>query len=150
MWGLPSKTRGVEEEDCEYSSTPLESVRCLLSEVSRRNANDNDHQASEFEWWIGGAFRQSSKKPVFRALGQYDADVYNRIDLRANLNFVYDLVTASTSFSDLKFVLDAARCPMRDLPNELFKVTYGLTKELSFKLAEKRDVHPTDLWSVLY
>ena len=151
IWGLPSKAQVVEEEhdSSEYSTTPMESVQSLLKEVSKRNANDSD-QASQFQWWLGGAFRQSSNKPVFRALCQVDADVYQRIDSRVSLHFVYDLVTNATSFQDLKFVLDAGRCPLRDIPSSVFKETYGLTKELSFKRAEKREANPTDLWSVLY
>ena len=151
IWGLPSKAQVVEEEQdsSEYSTTPMESVQSLLKEVSKRNANDSE-QASEFQWWLGGAFRQSSNKPVFRALCQVDADVYQRIDSRVSLHFVYDLVAAATSFNDLKFVLDAGRCPLRDIPSDVFKETYGIKKELSFKRAEKREAKPTDLWSVLY
>ena len=89
IWGLPSKAQVVEEEhdSSEYSTTPMESVQSLLKEVSKRNANDSD-QASEFQWWLGGAFRQSSNKPVFRALSQVDADVYQRIDSRVSFHFV--------------------------------------------------------------
>ena len=115
--------------------------------MSARNANVEER---EFQWWLGGAFRQGSSKPVFRALSQVDTDVYQRIDLRQSLHFVYDLVTPTTPFADLKFTLDAGRSPMRDLPNELFQEIYGLSKELRFKRAERREVKPTDLWSILY
>ena len=115
--------------------------------MSARNANVEER---EFQWWLGGAFRHGSSKPVFRALSQVDTDVYHRINSRQSLHFVYDLVTPTTPFSDLMFTLDAGRSPMRDLPNELFHEIYGLGKELRFKPAERREVKPTDLWSILY
>ena len=147
VWGRPSKAPEPNDSDVEYSAAPVESVQSLLEEVSARNANVEER---EFQWWLGGAFRQGSSKPVFRALSHVDTDVYHRIDTRQSLHFVYDLVTHTTPFAELKFTLDAGRSPMCDLPNELFQEIYGLSKELRFKSAERREVEPTDLWSILY
>ena len=147
MWGRPSEAPGRAETEVEYSAAPVENVRSLLKEVSTRNATVEDR---DFQWWLGGAFKQGSNKPVFHALSQIDKDVYQRIDTRQSLHFVYDLVTPTTPFSEMKFTLDAGRSPMRDLPNEIFQEIYGLSKELRFKPAEKREVKPTDLWSILY
>ena len=89
---------------------------------------------------------------MVRALNQIDADVYRRVASRSTLHFVYDLVDIGTAFNDLKFTLNASHAPLRDLPDELFEDTYGLSKTLSFKLATKKRVaqSTTDLWSVLH
>ena len=149
VWGGGPSANDREEQE-EYSATPIEHVQSLLRNVSSRTADEE--QASEFQWWLGGAFSRSSKKPVVRALSQIDEDVYRRIASRSTLHFVYDLVDIGTAFNDLKFNLNANHSPLRDLPDELFEDTYGLSKTLSFKMASKRRVaqSQTDLWSVLY
>ena len=149
VWGGGPSANDREEQE-EYSATPIEHVQSLLRNVSSRTADEE--QASEFQWWLGGAFCRSSKKPVVRALSQIDEDVYRRIASRSTLHVVYDLVDIGTAFNDLKFTLNASHSPLRDLPNELFENTYGLSKTLSFKMASKKRIaqSQTDLWSVLY
>ena len=153
VWGgLAPITQDHDEQEAEYSATPIENVQSLLRSVSARTADNGGEQGSEFQWWLGGAFCRSSKKPVVRALNQIDADVYRRIAARSTLHFVYDLVDIGTAFNDLKFTLNAGHSPLRDLPDELFEDTFGLSKTLSFRMASKKRVaqSQTDLWSVLY
>ena len=45
------------------------------------------------------------------------------------------MVDIGTAFNDLKFTLSAGTSPLRNLPDELFEDTYGLSKTLSFKIA---------------
>ena len=84
VWGGGSSANDREEQE-EYSATPIEHVQSLLRNVSSRTADEE--QASEFQWWLGGAFSRSSKKPVVRALSQIDEDVYRRIASRSTLHF---------------------------------------------------------------
>ena len=142
-------TQNPQEDLTEYSSTPLETVTELLTEIRARDMEKPTH-IDEFDCWFGGVVPRGSTKPIYRAIEAVDVNVRQRLRYGNHVHFVYDLVPATTSLQDLKFVLNAARPPLRGVTDPEFKEIYGLNKILQFKNAEPREVVPSDLWSILY
>ena len=66
------------------------------------------------------------------------------------LSFVYDFVTGSADFTSLKYTLDAARKPLRDLDDDDFAALYGISRRLRFKLAAPRKPWQHDVWTDIY
>ena len=93
---------------------------------------------------------KKSKTPIYRAIEALDRNIYRRLSSSGSIQFVYDLIHVPTSFQNLKFTMDAARTPLRNLGDEEFLSVYGLPRKLTFKMAEPRETVPTDLWSILY
>ena len=93
---------------------------------------------------------KKSKTPIYRAIEALDRNIYRRLTSKEGLQFVYDLIHVPTSFQNLKFTMDAARTPLRNLGDEEFLSVYGLPRKLTFKMAEPRETDPIDLWSILY
>ena len=141
-----------EEDAEEYSCTPLESVAALLADINARDMADmaDPMDADEFAWWLGGVVPRCSTKPIYRAIEAVDANVRQRLRHGNHVHFVYDLVPATTPLTGLRFVLDAGRQPLRGVAEEPFQEAYGLARTLTFKIAEQREVKPSDLWSTLY
>ena len=148
LW-LAQASQTPQEDPAEYSCTPLESVAALLADIRARDMEEPTH-TDEFAWWFGGVVPKCSSKPIYRAIEAVDMNVRQRLRHGNHVHFVYDLVPPTTSLQNLKFVLNAARAPLRGVSNTEFKEVYGLSKTLKFKDAEPREVTPSDLWSTLY
>lgn len=148
LW-LAKATQKPQEDVTEYSCTPLETVTELLAEIRTRDM-DKSTRIDEFDYWLGGVMPRSSAKPIYRAIEAVDVNVRQRLRYGSHVHFVYDLVPATTSFENLKFVLNAARPPLCSVTDPEFEESYGLNKTLKFKNAEQREVAPSDLWSTLY
>ena len=91
-----------------------------------------------------------SKSPIYRAIEEVDRNISKRLESKEGLQFVYDLVNPNTPFQNLKFTMNAGKKPLWNLDEEKFLAVYGLSKRLTFKMAEQRETSPTDLWSILY
>ncbi len=55
-----------------------------------------------------------------------------------HLLFVWDMVSCDCEVEALKFVLDAARPPLKCAPDKDFEKTYGLCRHLSFAPRQRR------------
>ena len=142
-------TQNPQEDLTEYSCTPLESVTALLEDIYTRDTESPPH-IDEFDRWIGGVVPKLASKPVYRAIEAVDVNIRQRLRYGNHVHFVYDLVPTSSSLQDLKFVLNAARPPLRGIRDLEFQDIYGLSKTLKFKNAEPREIAPSDIWSILY
>ena len=77
--------------------------------------------------------------------------VSNQLARGSKLSFVYDFVADAAGFDAMKYVLDAARGPLReDLDEDEFAALYGIPRYLRFKPASTRKVRQYDIWADIY
>ncbi len=146
LWDCGTSEEHDEEDDQEYSVTPLASVYELLEQSFDRKLearNDN-----EFEWCFGGAMQKFSKMPVMAVIRAVRSHVAAHVHENTKLQYVYDLCHHDANFETLRFVLHAGRAPLQNLDEDSFEKTYGVSKRLMFKKAETRERVPSDWWSV--
>ena len=76
------------------------------------------------------------------------ATLISRMAMRKKLLYVYDFCTCHTEFDNLRFVLNAARPPLKaDLKH--FKSVYGLPATLEFS-RRVRAPYTCDWWATVY
>ena len=151
LWG--GRAAGQEAvgdgDDGECSASPQAAVHALLRENAKHEIGSRSVPQAEFEWWVGGAFDKLAHMPLKECVRAVRETTAARLYCAAPLLFVYDIVTPETPFSELKYVLDAARRPLEDTPH--FRETYGLEARLRFKRAEEhRAPRCEDWWSAVY
>ena len=91
--------------------------------------------------------RWGSVKP---ALEVADASLGYRLRRRMPVSFVYDMLKCSLSFAELRFVSDAGRPPLGNMPDEEFESLYSIARRLRFRANAMRDPSPSDWWSQVY
>ena len=115
---------------------------------------DNEVPDDEGTWQGGVIHRIATsiqrRSGVQPARDVADASVSYRLRHRMPVSFVYDVVKCSLSFAELRFVSDAGRPPLDNLPDEEFKSLYSISKRLQFRASVMRDPTPSDWWSQVY
>ena len=84
------------------------------------------------------------------ALDVADASIGYRLRRRMPVSFVYDMVRCTLSFDALRFVSDAGRPPLGNMPDEDFERLYSIPRRLRFRSNAMREPSPSDWWSEVY
>jgi hypothetical protein len=147
---------GLDEREDEgdgenYSTSPTATVRLLLQQLfDSRLQGSSETPQSDFEWWTGGAMQKFARQPIKDATRTAWSSVQADLRNGAALHFVYDVCMVETPFTDLKFVLDAGRNPLRELDEDNFEGAYGIARTLRFKASEPRARNLSDMWASVY
>ena len=118
-----------------------------------------DHYFKNEEWlrtkpddWTEGGIMQDLRRGMLLTSGgrggQWVASsvVSNQLQRGHKLSFVYDFMACAAGFGSIRYVLDAARKPLReDLDEEDFAAMYGIPRRLRFKHAAARKVRLHDV-----
>ena len=75
-------------------------------------------------------------------------DMMRTVTAGGPLAFVFDCADCTTSFDDLKYIHDAAREPLRLLPDDAFEKLYKLPRKLSFAVRAERTETRLNWWEV--
>ncbi len=137
----------------DYTATPLAAVYNLLEK--KFNSEIDNEVPDDEGMWQGGVIhriatsmqRRQSVKP---ALDVADASLGYRLRRRMPVSFVYDMLKVSLSFDELRFVSDAGRPPLGNMPEEEFQRLYSIARRLSFRSNAMREPSPSDWWSEVY
>ena len=90
------------EDDEEYTASPLSSVKSLLCEHADHEielANAGTPQQADFEWWKGGAMQKFAHKPLKECISAVRETMATCFHAKQHLQFVYDIVPSDTPFS---------------------------------------------------
>ena len=127
LWGrhpsVPVPTTSGDEDDAEYIIANDETINRLLRFLAHRTL-----MSDEPEDGGGGLLAQDCRSP--HALVEYSGFIYGPVF------FLYDLV----SEGELRYVIDGARKPLEDLPDDKFKERYRIHRRLVFVYREPREV----------
>ena len=161
LWGVqgPTSCPGVEEdtEDRDeevvegYDVTPLAKIYAILEKVHRQDVLADTSLPQE-GWYKGGVMhRMASSMGRSAARDAYKIALEShaaRASLGKPLLFVWDLVACDAPYGCLKYVLDAARPPMRERPD--FESVHGLGQYLKFEMRKRRVPVETDMFEKVY
>ena len=155
LWGIEAEDEEesdeeIMDEDIEgYQICPIAKAYSLLERHFKYhpcNSEPNDG------WYKGGIMEKLIKKIAHsNANGVYEtALAYNTTQALVGkpLHFVYDIVGVETKWTDLKYVLNAVRPPMKDGPD--FEKVYGITRKLTLDNKSKRSPVVSNIFENVY
>ena len=158
LWNAIATEPEISDSDCDdivedYTATPLAAVYNLL-EKKFNSEIDNEVPDDEGTWQGGVVHRIATSMQrwgsVKPALEVADASLGYRLRRRMPVSFVYDMLKCSVSFAELRFVSDAGRPPLGNMPDEEFESLYSIARRLRFRANAMRDPSPSDWWSQVY
>jgi hypothetical protein len=154
LWGADADESEDEEDDTGgVSETPRASVYALLEQhfASELESGTDETPQNSDAMYPGGAMEQCRTSMRGSKSGTYNklrATMVSRLVKRRPLLYVYDLCSCRTEFDQLRFVVDAARPPLRAAVAD-FKSAYGLSQKLEFT-RRSRARYASDWWASVY
>ena len=149
LWGAGDDSDSEpsqDEDETGYETAPIASVYRLLEKyLSADNSQADD------SWFAGGLMERLSSH--MNRNDSAGASIAAREHARFHthigkkLQFVYDLVASDSEFTNLRFVLDAARPPFT---GAAFEKVYGLPRYLQFDMSSDRATECVDIWAGIY
>jgi hypothetical protein len=155
LWGADVGNSDSEDDDdtSGMSETPRASVYGLLEKhfaMGLQSCTDETPRDCD-AMYPGGAMQKcksSLRGSKMSGISHLRATLISRLATSKKLLYVYDFCTCHTEFDNLRFVLDAARPPLKaDLKS--FKSVYGLPATMEFS-RRVRAPYSCDWWASVY
>ena len=152
LWGIyhPCPPPPGDDEHVDgYDTTPLAEIYKILEEYHEQG--EMADTSNDEGWYKGGVMNKISSSM------KRDAPDGVRIALKAHearattgnpLRFVWDVVGTDAKLDSMKYVLDAAREPLVDIPD--FEQVYGMPRYLTFVTKKQRTPIETNLFEGIY
>lgn len=141
-------TSDDSSDDALYAGPSKKTIHALMTEAFREDLR-REGAAGEDSWCKGGAMQRISYYMTSGKMHQV-LTIANEALMQRSLSFVFDFIACTREWQHLRFVLDAARRPLPDIPDNDFYECYGLPRRLRFTAYEKRQTRQSDWWADLY
>ena len=123
-------------------------IHCCSKFLTRKVQTHTRHV--DFEWLSGGAMLKFSRSPLKEAIRHARSNVHAHLRNGTELQFVYDVLSVSTPFGEMRYIIDAGVSPLEDIADEAFRRSYGLDRTLCFRESAKRARVRSDWWGAAY